>query len=65
MSERFRVGVTRDFLKPDGTIGFEDTGWSMETIRQLMATSRAANLVPLVRPADQQRSDDHRPDRVA
>ena len=26
MSERFRVGVTRDFLKPDGTIGFGDIG---------------------------------------
>ncbi len=27
----------------------EHTGWSIETIRQLMATSRAADLVPLVR----------------
>jgi 2-keto-3-deoxy-L-rhamnonate aldolase RhmA len=27
----------------------EHTGWSMETIRMLMATSRAANLVPIVR----------------
>jgi 2-dehydro-3-deoxyglucarate aldolase/4-hydroxy-2-oxoheptanedioate aldolase len=27
----------------------EHTGWSMETIRQLMATSRAADIVPLVR----------------
>jgi D-3-phosphoglycerate dehydrogenase len=26
MNERFRVGVTRDFLKPDGTIGFGDIG---------------------------------------
>jgi D-3-phosphoglycerate dehydrogenase len=26
MSEQFRVGVTRDFLKPDGTIGFGDIG---------------------------------------
>src|SRR5262249_4491530 len=26
MSERFRVGVTRDFLKPDGTVGFGDIG---------------------------------------
>ena len=26
MSQRFRVGVTRDFLKPDGTIGFGDIG---------------------------------------
>ncbi len=31
----------------------EHTGWSMETIRMLMATTRAADLVPLVRvPAD-------------
>src|SRR3954451_3304545 len=27
----------------------EHTGWSMETIRQLLATTRAAALVPLVR----------------
>jgi 2-keto-3-deoxy-L-rhamnonate aldolase RhmA len=27
----------------------EHTGWSMETIRMLMATSRGANLVPMVR----------------
>ncbi|HYO30249.1 MAG TPA: aldolase/citrate lyase family protein [Thermomicrobiales bacterium] len=27
----------------------EHTGWSIETIRQLMATSRAADLVPMVR----------------
>jgi 2-dehydro-3-deoxyglucarate aldolase/4-hydroxy-2-oxoheptanedioate aldolase len=27
----------------------EHTGWSMETIRELMATSRAADIVPLVR----------------
>ena len=27
----------------------EHTGWSMETIRMLMATSRAAEIVPLVR----------------
>ena len=26
MSEPFRVGLTRDFLKPDGTIGFGDIG---------------------------------------
>lgn len=26
MSEKFRVGVTRDFLKPDGSIGFGDIG---------------------------------------
>jgi D-3-phosphoglycerate dehydrogenase len=26
MSEQFRVGVTCDFLKPDGTIGFGDIG---------------------------------------
>src|SRR5262245_2197252 len=26
MSGRFRVGVTRDFLKPDGTVGFGDIG---------------------------------------
>jgi D-3-phosphoglycerate dehydrogenase len=28
MSEPFRVGVTRDFLKPDGTLGFGDIGLS-------------------------------------
>src|SRR6185437_2955284 len=27
----------------------EHTGWSMETIRMLMATSRAADIVPMVR----------------
>jgi D-3-phosphoglycerate dehydrogenase len=26
MAERFRIGVTRDFLKPDGSIGFGDIG---------------------------------------
>src|SRR5205807_193234 len=26
MNDHFRVGVTRDFLKPDGTIGFGDIG---------------------------------------
>src|SRR5438552_3536289 len=26
MSETFRVGLTRDFLKPDGTLGFGDIG---------------------------------------
>ena len=26
MRHRFRVGVTRDFLKPDGTSGFGDIG---------------------------------------
>lgn len=26
MSQTFRVGVTRDFLKPDGTLGFGDIG---------------------------------------
>src|SRR5215203_5402676 len=32
----------------------EHTGWSIETIRGLIATSRAANLVPMVRiPATQ------------
>jgi D-3-phosphoglycerate dehydrogenase len=28
MSEPFRVGVTRDFLKPDGSLGFGDIGLS-------------------------------------
>ena len=30
-------------------LDMEHTGWSMETIRMLMATSRAADLVPMVR----------------
>jgi D-3-phosphoglycerate dehydrogenase len=29
MPERFRIGVTRDFLKPDGSLGFGDIGLSM------------------------------------
>jgi len=29
MSERFRIGVTRDFLKPDGSLGFGDIGLSL------------------------------------
>jgi len=29
MSETFRVGLTRDFLKPDGSIGFGDIGLGM------------------------------------
>jgi D-3-phosphoglycerate dehydrogenase len=29
MSEPFRIGVTRDFLKPDGSIGFGDIGLSL------------------------------------
>ena len=27
MSQTFRVGLTRDILKPDGTIGFGDIGF--------------------------------------
>ncbi|MGE3780306.1 MAG: hypothetical protein AB7F89_24165, partial [Pirellulaceae bacterium] len=26
MPARFRLGITRDFLKPDGTVGFGDIG---------------------------------------
>jgi D-3-phosphoglycerate dehydrogenase len=29
MPERFRIGVTRDFLKPDGSLGFGDIGLSL------------------------------------
>ena len=29
MPERFRIGVTRDFLKADGSLGFGDIGLSM------------------------------------
>ncbi|MCZ6681401.1 MAG: hydroxyacid dehydrogenase [Candidatus Poribacteria bacterium] len=29
MNQTFRVGVTRDFLKPDGTLGFGDVGLSL------------------------------------
>ena len=29
MNERFHVGLTRDFLQPDGTIGFGDIGLGM------------------------------------
>ena len=29
MSQTFRVGVTRDFLRPDGTLGFGDIGLSL------------------------------------
>ncbi|HVR75427.1 MAG TPA: hydroxyacid dehydrogenase [Planctomycetota bacterium] len=29
MPEAFRVGVTRDFLKPDGTFGFGDAGFDL------------------------------------
>ena len=34
MSETFRVGVTRDFLKPDGTLGFGDIGETRSCYRQ-------------------------------
>jgi hypothetical protein len=29
MAERFQIGVTRDFLKPDGSLGFGDIGLSL------------------------------------
>ena len=29
MSKKFQIGVTRDFLKPDGSIGFGDIGLSL------------------------------------
>jgi D-3-phosphoglycerate dehydrogenase len=29
MDERFQIGVTRDFLKPDGSLGFGDIGLSL------------------------------------
>ena len=29
MSQTFRVGLTRDVLKPDGTLGFGDIGLSL------------------------------------
>ena len=33
MGQTFRVGLTADFLKPDGTIGFGDIG--VETLDQV------------------------------
>ena len=35
MSNSFRIGVTRDFLKPDGTLGFGDIG--LELLDQISA----------------------------
>jgi 2-dehydro-3-deoxyglucarate aldolase/4-hydroxy-2-oxoheptanedioate aldolase len=47
---RIAAAVGAEFLIYD----MEHTGWSYETIRQLMATSRAADIVPMVRvPATQ------------
>ena len=42
----FRVGVTRDFLKPDGTCGFGDIG--LEKSRQLVTTVRRMTSIPIV-----------------
>ena len=43
---RLAAGAGADFAVYD----MEHTGWSMETVRMLMATARAADIVPLVRP---------------
>ena len=42
---RIAAGAGADFVLFD----MEHTGWSLETVRSLMATSRAADLVPMVR----------------
>ena len=42
---RIAAGAGAEFLVFD----MEHTGWSIETIRSLMATSRAADIVPIVR----------------
>jgi 2-dehydro-3-deoxyglucarate aldolase/4-hydroxy-2-oxoheptanedioate aldolase len=43
---RLAAGAGAEFAVFD----MEHTGWSMETVRMLMATARAAGIVPLVRP---------------
>src|SRR6185295_950213 len=42
---RIAAGAGAEFVLFD----MEHTGWSLETIRQLMATARATDLTPLVR----------------
>src|SRR5262245_4343110 len=34
MTERFRVGVTRDFIRPNGTLGFGGTGVHLLEVRE-------------------------------
>ncbi len=43
---RVAAAAGADFVVFD----MEHTGWSLDTIRMLMATSRAADTVPIVRP---------------
>ncbi len=50
MHESFRVGLTRDFLKPDGTLGFGDIGLSVldqaENVRWEFMPASSAELQP-------------------
>jgi phosphoglycerate dehydrogenase-like enzyme len=50
MPERFRIGVTRDFLKPDGSLGFGDIGLSMLDANANVTWEFLPKLEPVLRP---------------
>jgi D-3-phosphoglycerate dehydrogenase len=50
MAERFRIGVTRDFLKPDGSLGFGDIGLSQFDADPGVAWSYLPENEPILRP---------------
>jgi phosphoglycerate dehydrogenase-like enzyme len=50
MTEQFRIGVTRDFLKPDGSLGFGDIGLSLFNDDANIAWSFLPENEPLLRP---------------
>jgi D-3-phosphoglycerate dehydrogenase len=50
MPERFQIGVTRDFLKPDGSLGFGDIGLSLLEDDPNVAWSFLPENEPLLRP---------------
>jgi len=51
MSESFRVGLTRDFLRPDGTLGFGDIGLDVLKTRPNVAYEFLAEDTPELTPA--------------
>jgi phosphoglycerate dehydrogenase-like enzyme len=50
MPERFQIGVTHDFLKPDGSIGFGDIGLSLLDADRKVAWSFLPESEPVLRP---------------
>ncbi len=50
MAERFHIGVTRDFLKPDGSLGFGDIGLSLLDAEPNVRWSFLPESEPVLRP---------------